>query len=86
MQQKVDQNDKLFIKIEGKLMIRVNTFQLNDELIGCKALVKKGFIKDSSKPVKISKVTPSYLIVETENRISTILRENHIECLLIELS
>lgn len=67
-------------------MIRVYTFKLNDELIGYKALVKKGFIKDSSKPVKISKVTPNYIIVETENRISTILRENHIECLLIELS
>ncbi|MFB7304254.1 hypothetical protein [Heyndrickxia sporothermodurans] len=86
MHEKVHHNDKLFLKIEGKLMIRVYTFKLNDELIGYKALVKKGFIIDSSKPVKISKVTPSYLIVETENRISTILRENHIECLLIELS
>lgn len=86
MQEKVNQNDKLFFKIEGKLMIRVYTFKLNDELIGCKALVKEGFIIDSSKPVKISKVTPSYLIVETENGISTILRGNHIECLLIELS
>ncbi|MBL5766564.1 hypothetical protein B5V88_06315 [Heyndrickxia sporothermodurans] len=86
MHEIVQHNDKLFLKIEGKLMIRVYTFKLNDELIGYKALVKKGFIKDSSKPVKISKVTPNYIIVETENRISTILRENHIECLLIELS
>ncbi|MBL5830708.1 hypothetical protein [Heyndrickxia sporothermodurans] len=65
MHEIVQHNDKLFLKIEGKLMIRVYTFKLNDELIGYKALVKKGFIKDSSKPVKISKVTPNYIIVET---------------------
>lgn len=59
MQLKVSQGENLFLKENGKLLIRVNTFKLSEDHIGCKALIKIGLIQDSSRIGKITKVTPA---------------------------
>lgn len=78
--------ENLFLKHNGRLLLKVNTFRLSEELKGHKALIKKDIFIDNSRFVKILEVRFNSILVETENNITAILREKHIECLLIEVN
>lgn len=85
-------NNALFIKNDNGLLIRINSFNLKEEHVGCKVLLRKEiFLVDESFSLNhriaiIKKTTTENIVVKMEsNNVSAIVRERDIECLLIEL-